>query len=300
MKDMSPRVDTHVHFYTQKDLARVAGALPYSMPKPHPLTTYLDDLIDAGIKPTLVNNVHLSILPDSGNVFASFEELALLRQRDPARYDGIRLVGTLLAEPAYATEERLSHPSIQGIRIVLHDATVEAVPPDRYSSSAWRDLFARLAPHQHVHIYAQRPEVNLLALQQVPAGVSVLIDHLGTCHAGRGVDDPAFAHLLECARARGNVFFKGPGYRTSIDPDVAAAFATRIVDTLGPERLLLEATDAPHVGGDSTGRSFADAFDALSAYSFVDRLAEKVSLSTGVMPSALRREACAGLFPFPS
>ena len=43
------------------NLRRVAGSLPYALPEPHPLTAYLDTLIDAGIAPTLHNNVHLSI-----------------------------------------------------------------------------------------------------------------------------------------------------------------------------------------------------------------------------------------------
>lgn len=79
----------------------MAGSLPYTLPEPHPLTAYLDTLIDAGIAPTLLNNVHLSILPDSENVFASFDELRKLQAADPLRYGDVKLVGTIKAEPAY-------------------------------------------------------------------------------------------------------------------------------------------------------------------------------------------------------
>ena len=86
MLPLIKRIDSHVHFYTSQDLRRVAGSLPYALPEPHPLTTYLDTLIDAGIAPTFLNNVHLSILPDSENVFASFDELKHLQAANPLRY----------------------------------------------------------------------------------------------------------------------------------------------------------------------------------------------------------------------
>ena len=79
MLPLIERTDCHVHFFTSQDLLRVSAALPYALPAPHSLTVYLDNLIDAGIAPRLINNVHLSILPDSENVFASFDELKSLQ-----------------------------------------------------------------------------------------------------------------------------------------------------------------------------------------------------------------------------
>jgi predicted TIM-barrel fold metal-dependent hydrolase len=297
MTPATPRIDAHVHFYTASDLARVGGGLPYALPAPHPLSAYLDTLIDAGMTPSLLNNVHLSILPDSGNVFASFDELAGLQERDPLRYGSVRLVGTILADPFYANADRLAHPQVQGIRIVLHDAAPEAVGDDAYADVDWQQLFARLRPDQHVHVYAQEPAVNLKVLRQLPERVPVLIDHLGTCHPERGVDDPAFAALLREARARGNVYFKGPGYRTAIDVAAALPFAVRIAERVGAHRLLLEASDAPHVGGDREGRAYADHFTPLAAFDFVARLARATAARTSIAPDALLRGASAEIFP---
>jgi predicted TIM-barrel fold metal-dependent hydrolase len=293
----TPRIDTHVHFYTARDLARVGGGLPYTLPAPHPLSAYLDALIDAGVRPTLLNNVHLSILPDSENVFASFDELAGLQERDPFRYGSVRLVGTILADPFYASAERLAHPQVQGVRIVLHDATPEAVGDDAYIGADWQQLFTRLRPDQHVHVYAQEAAVNLKVLRQLPERIPVLIDHLGTCHPERGVDEPAFAALLREARERGNVYFKGPGYRTAIDAAAALPFAVRIAERVGAHRLLLEASDAPHVGGDREGRAYADHFTPLAAFDFAARLARATAAQTGITADALLRGASAEIFP---
>lgn len=136
----SMSLDGHVHFFTASDLAAVAGPLPYELPTAHSLSDYLADLTQAGLVPRLLNNVHLSILPDSSNVFASFEDIEKLRVQWPEHYGDIRLVGTIKADPAYATAERLLHPQVVGIRIVLHDAPPESIPDQAYHGDDWSTL----------------------------------------------------------------------------------------------------------------------------------------------------------------
>lgn len=291
MLPSNERIDSHVHFYTRDDLHRVAGSLPYSLPEPHPLTTYLDQLIDAGITPTVINNVHLSILPDSENVFASFTELEQLQAANPQRYGSVKLVGTIKADPAYATRERLAHPQVIGARIVLHDAKPETVSPEDFSSEQWSAFYARLLPHQHLHIYAKAAETNLRVLRQVPENVRVIIDHLGSCHAERGPDEPAYLALLAEAKRRGNVWFKGPGYRTSSDPAQTARFVTQIVRHVGVEKIVLEATDAPHVGTDNAGVAYSKLFDLNKTFSFVDAVAHHVSKEIRIPVGQLLRTA---------
>jgi predicted TIM-barrel fold metal-dependent hydrolase len=289
MLPLIKRIDSHVHFYTAHDLRRVAGSLPYTLPEPHPLTAYLDTLIDAGIAPTLLNNVHLSILPDSENVFASFDELKRLQAANPVRYGAIKLVGTIKAEPAYATQERLAHPQVIGARIVLHDARPETVTATCFSDESWSALYARLLPHQHLHIYAKEADTNLRVLRQIPRNVRVIIDHLGTCHSERGITEPAYIALLTEARERGNVWFKGPGYRTCVYPEETARFVTQIVRTVGADKILLEATDAPHVGTDNRGVPYSEFFNLNSAFNFVDAVAQHVSTETRIPVGQLLR-----------
>ena len=298
-------IDAHVHLYTQADLTRVAAnspsglpsGLPYQLPQPHPLKPYLDELIAVGAKPQAINNVHLSILPDSENVFASFEELKRLQAQEPQRYGDTRLVGTILADPVYATAQRLQHPQVKGIRLVLHDAQPETIAPQAYATVDWLQLFGRLRADQHLHIYAKDPETNLRVLRQMPTGVVTVIDHLGTCYPERGVHDRSFAALLDEARARGNVYFKGPGYRTAIEWQDVVQFAVQIVRVVGAEKLILEASDAPHVGADGRGRAYAAHFTAFKAFDFANRLAQAVAEQTDLHPAdLLRRQATRLLF----
>jgi predicted TIM-barrel fold metal-dependent hydrolase len=291
MLPLTERIDSHVHFYTSEDLRRVAGSLPYTLPEPHPLTAYLDTLIDAGITPTLLNNVHLSILPDSENVFASFDELKQLQAINPQRYGNVKLVGTIKADPAYATQERLAHPQVIGARIVLHDARPETVSATCFSDESWSALYARLSPHQHLHIYAKEAETNLRVLRQIPRDVRVIIDHLGTCHYERDVIEPAYITLLAEASERGNVWFKGPGYRTSVDPEKTAGFVKQIVGMVGADKLILEATDAPHVGTDNQRSPYSKCFDSGKAFKFVDAVAQHVSKQTKIPVEQLLRGA---------
>ncbi|SEL46875.1 Predicted metal-dependent hydrolase, TIM-barrel fold [Pseudomonas agarici] len=265
--------------------------LPYALPKPHPLTTYLDKLITAGIAPRLINNVHLSILPDSENVFTSFVELQGLQAANPSRYGGIRLVGTIKADPAYATSERLAHPQIIGARIVLHDAKPETVSDTSFSDEPWSAFYARLLPHQHLHVYAKEAETNLRVLRQLPTHLRVVIDHLGSCHRERGPDEPAYSALLSEASRRGNVWFKGPGYRTSTDPVETAGYVIQIARIVGADKILLEATDSPHVGTDNKGVRYAQLFDLAKAFHFVDAVAQQVSAQTHIPVGQLLQAA---------
>jgi len=295
MLPLTKRIDSHVHFYTANDLQRVAGLLPYTLPAPHPLTSYLDALIDTGVSPTLINNVHLSILPDSENVFASFDELTKLQAHNPRRYGGIKLVGTIKADPDYATRARLAHPQIIGARIVLHDAPPASVSETRFSDASWSEFYARLSPHQHVHVYAREAETNLRVLRQIPESVRVVIDHLGSCHSERGPAEPSYMALLDEAKRRGNVWFKGPGYRTSVSAEEVAGFALQIVRIIGADRILLEASDAPHVGAGNNGVPYSSQFDLPLVFDFVDAVAQQTSSHTQVPLDQLLRGAAAQL-----
>ncbi|MFJ4349051.1 amidohydrolase family protein [Pseudomonas sp. NPDC089401] len=297
MNNDNALIDSHVHFFTQEDLTAPGAELPYALPNAHPLVDYLATLASSGLKPVLLNNVHLSILPDSANVFSSFAELARLQVAHPGKYDHVRLVGTIKADPDYADERRLGHPQVVGVRIVLHDAPPQRVAPDAYSTSPWMALYERLAAHQHVHVYAQSAETNVRVLRQIPRQVRVVLDHLGTCQVEKGADDVAFLELLEAAQARGNVWFKGPGYRTCSDVCQVLPFVTRIVDALGADKLLLQASDAPHVGADPHGNAYNDLFDPVGAFDFVRRLANAASECCSATADELLHGAAPIVFP---
>lgn len=285
-------IDFHVHLYSADDLPANDAQLPYALPAPHPVKDYLDRLIDLGLKPGLVNNVHLSILPDSENVFRSFNTLARLQAENAERYGDIEMVGTILACPEYATTERLNHPQIKGIRFVLHDADPESIMPESYSTTDWQNLYARLRGDQHIHIYAQEPEANLRVLCQLPEDQVVIIDHLGTCRGARGAKDSAYQALLDEAKRRGKVWFKGPGYRTANTPEEVLPFTLEIVQHLGADHLILEASDAPHVGLDAADQPYKALFTPESALEFTLRLAKLTAEQSDLSYAALLNGAC--------
>lgn len=183
----------------------------------------------------MLHNAHLSILPDSTNVYASFDELEALQVFDPDRYGAIALTGTILADPSYATEARLAHPQVKGIRVVLHDTPPGEIADDLCVGPEWAALFDRLRPDRHLHIYAKDPRANLIILRRLPDHVPLMVDHLGTCYPERGDTDPDYIGLIAAVRARGNTVFKGPGYRTSLRAEAALPFLMRILDLLGPQ-----------------------------------------------------------------
>lgn len=290
-------IDGHVHLYTAEDLGNVPDNLPYVLPEPHPLKNYLDGLMSNGMYPVLINNVHLSILPDSENVFASFRQLEELQKSNPEKYDRVVLIGTIVANPDYATGERLQHPQIVGVRIVLHDAKPESVGGDQYKSPAYLDLWKRLRADQHIHVYAMEAETNLRVLKQLPEENTVVIDHLGSCYAARGTDEAAYQDLLKEAKRRGNVYFKGPGYRTAVEVEQASPFVRRIIELLGEEKILLQASDAPHVGKDFQGRSYAEMFSAADAITYTNHLAKAVCNQIDSMELSILHGAASKLFP---
>lgn len=270
-------VDSHVHFFDRNDLSVIEGPLPYQLPRPHRVKDYLDRLDILGIKPSIIANVHLSILPNSDNVFRSFSELEELQRSDPDRYKGITMIGTLVADPQYATEDKLKHPQVKGVRIVLHDKTADAVSDSEYLTSEYNALFARLRNDQHVHIFGKRPSTILKVVRQIPEHVTIAIDHLGTCFPYEVVENNAHISLLQIARMRGNVYFKGPGYRTDITPQAVVPIVERIIAAVGPQKVVLSASDAPHVGKNNDGRPYSKHFTPSSAFAFARTIAEKVA-----------------------
>ncbi|MNE51981.1 hypothetical protein D3C80_1466350 [compost metagenome] len=87
------------------------------------------------------------------------------------------------------------------------------------------------------------------------------------------------------------MWFKGPGYRTCVHPEETARFVTQIVCAVGADKILLEATDAPHVGTDNKGIPYSDLFNLGKAFNFVDAVALHVSKETRTPVGQLLRGA---------
>lgn len=271
-------IDSHVHLYTADDLKKVnTNGLPYVLPAPHSLHGYLQHCEEQlGSLPTLINNVYLSILPDSENIIHSFEQMDALKKANPQKYGNIQLVGTVKAIPGPVTAELIKHPQVKGIRFSLHDLSPEKVGEAQYKSKAWQETFLALRSDQHVHIYAKQPATILKILKQIPASVTIVADHIGICDPEKGPDDQHFQALLSEAARRKNVYFKGPGYRTKINPMEVVPYVEAIIRKIGADKIILQATDAPFVGKNTQGVTFKDAFDLKKIHAFTHQLAAEI------------------------
>jgi predicted TIM-barrel fold metal-dependent hydrolase len=292
-------IDCHAHFYAQEDLDRVVTELPYKLPKPHSLKDYLDQLEKHNIKPSSIMNAHLSILPDSENIFRSFKNLNQLQAMDSQRYGGIKIFGTIKADPQYATLSRLRHPQVKGIRFVIHDKTADEIK-GKYNSAEYKTMYQRLRADQHIQINAMRPKAALEMIKQLPEHVIVAIDHLGMWYPFDKTQKKHHDELLDLAKERGNIYFKGPGYRTDIDPKFAIDFATKIIKNVGPDKLILSATDAPHIGTNNSNMSYDTYFTPHKAYQFSRKVALEVSHQTGIPVKAILEDNFYKLIQEPS
>jgi hypothetical protein len=64
---------------------------------------------------------------------------------------------------------------------------------------------------------------------------------------------------------------------------------TQIISAVGADKIVLEATDAPHVGTDNKGVAYAELFDPHRAFNFVDAVALHVSKATRIPVGQLLR-----------
>ena len=275
---MTCGVDVHVHFYDAGHLRSATLPVGYTCPRAYEPEAHLQALAREGPVP-LVVSVYMSVFPGPAHVLDSLDRFETLRQHDPHLWGRTRMLGVVNADPDQAGNGLLEDPRILGVRFTLHRLDPAAFER-RYhtkASRAWDRLFNVLADRgQHVLLYAVDPRVCRAALRWIPPEIPVGVDHLGLFDLPADGTAPDFEPTLESAVNRGNVYFKGPGYRAAPDPERVAPHLRKVLEAVGPHRVLLGATDAPNVGTDpASGASFRDRFpDVYSVTDYTRRLAD--------------------------
>ncbi|MNY68115.1 hypothetical protein D3C86_2058240 [compost metagenome] len=66
----------------------------------------------------------------------------------------------------------------------------------------------------------------------------------------------------------------------------------QIIKKVGSDNLLLEATDAPHVGASNSGVQYAEVLTPEATFEFVDAVAHNLSAKTQLNVDQLLRGAC--------
>ncbi|NEQ69565.1 MAG: amidohydrolase family protein [Symploca sp. SIO2D2] len=268
-------IDAHVHFYSRKDLQQAAIPPGYSHSPDYTLEHHLKEMAQLG-EIRLIISVYMSIFPDAQHVFDSFEEMTNLKQQ----YGEIKMLGFLNADPQHAYNGQLDHPQVQGVRFLLWDTPVEQLKtqfdPD---ASDWQELFRQISKNrQHVLLLATSPTILLESIRLIPPEITIGVDHLGAFSWGIKSEMGGYEELLELAASRGNVYFKGPGYRTDVNPEAVVPFVRRLIEKVGDDKIILEATDAPNVGNHrASGETYRQIYpDAKSALEFTHQLANIV------------------------
>lgn len=257
-------IDTHVHLFSAAD-DNTGIPLVQARQKPNTPDVYFDLLSEQ--KPEGVVVVDFSMAKHSGHVVHSLDEL---------KKQGIKAAGVIkgdLSNPDTLTW--IARDDVKGIRLYARDAV-----PDT-SGAAWDKLFALLR-QQKKHILIFGVGVNLVGLvKQLPQDITLLIDHLGMPDIYNANGDEAFDELLRIVKARKNVYFKGPGYRTSLNVAQLKPVLKRIVESVGADHVILGASDGPFAGPvmeptpEYQGKKFAEVMDYSKVLKFINTLAKE-------------------------
>lgn len=258
-------IDSHVHLFSENNCDNSGIPLVYGRNLLNTPDLYFDILADK--KPEGVVVVDFSKAKDSEHVIKSLDEL---------KAKNIKGAGVIKANLNDArTWEWVKRDDVKGIRLY----SIADIPD--ISGEKWQEMFDILrAGNKHILVFGVG--ANLLALvKQLPKDITLLIDHLGMPDISS--DDKNFNTLLEYAKERGNIYFKGPGYRTSVEIASTAPVAKKIAASLGVNRLILGASDAPFAGPVSdrdtkyAGKQFCEVMDYPKVINFVEELAKNIS-----------------------
>ena len=187
------------------------------------------------------------------------------------------------AEAALANPNVLQQAGIIGVRFMPGARSPESLKTEiDFGSQAWIDLCKALNNNgQQLHLQIANAASFQLILDMLHDQLPILLDHL----AAVGVNDSkntAFNAIVNLAAQRGQVYFKGPGFRSAIQPEDVIPMTTHIVECCGPQALLLGATDAPFVWNAPHSETPLQELipDAAWAYRFTQRLAELTAQQT--------------------
>jgi predicted TIM-barrel fold metal-dependent hydrolase len=259
-------IDTHVHLFSDKDDNKDIPLL-YPLSLLNTLDNYLKALNEN--KPQAVVVVDFSKSKDSQHVISSLDEL---------KQKGIKAAGVIKAN---LNDERtlqwLGREDVKAIRIYAKESL-----PD-LGGEKWANIFAKIKQKsKHILVFGEGE--NLVGtIRQIPKDITILIDHLGCPDINN--KDESYEELLEIAAVRSNIYFKGPGYRTSLDVEKVKPIVKKIVSKVGINRLMLGASDAPFAGIVSesdiqyANKKFCEVMDYQKVIAFVKQLADSVSSS---------------------
>jgi predicted TIM-barrel fold metal-dependent hydrolase len=222
-------IDSHVHLFCKNDNNNeVPNLLPQNV-----LNTpdvYFKEL--ESTPPSALVVVDFSMSKDSQHVISALDELKKIDKKAAGVIKGdVDNINTF---------KWIERDDIKGIRIYAKDSV-----PD-ISNTNWKKLLKIVEDKsKHILIFGKSTYIPEL-VEQIPINIPILIDHLGLPKIQENDED--FNKTLEISKLRHNIYFKGPGYRTSVDVEKVKPIVKKIIDSVGHDKLILGASDAPFAG----------------------------------------------------
>lgn len=230
-------IDTHVHLFPESDAQKELPRLAFAQNQVNTPSVYRD--ANANCRPSGVVVVHFSKAPDSVHVIETLDGMGDCK---------MPIAGVIKADVTDPrTYEWILRDDVKGVRVYAKESA-----PDFSDKAAWDKLWNLVRSQgKHILVFGQAPYLRD-AIAQLPQDIPLVIDHLGLPDITKGASDPDFRALLSEMKSRNAnaapVFYKGPGYRSSLDTHKVQAFVNAIAEALGIEQLMLGASDGPFAG----------------------------------------------------
>lgn len=270
-------IDTHVHLFPESDSGKDLPRLSFARNQINTPSVYRN--ANGSNHPSGVVVVHFSKALDSVHV---------IKTLDGMRGCKMPVAGVIKADVADPrTFQWILRDDIKAVRIYAN-----AAMPDFSDKAAWNRLWNLVrSQKKHMLVFGTAPYLRG-TIAQLPQDIPLVIDHFGMPDVTKGASDPAFNALLAEMKTRNDtaapVYYKGPGYRTSLDVRQVQPFVNTIAVKLGIHRLLLGASDAPFAGfapeTDSRyrGKNLSSLVDFNWIQNYTAHLAKGVAASQGL------------------
>lgn len=234
LSDTSPilGIDAHAHVFS-RELTRVS-ARRYSPDYDATLEQYLAHLREHGLS-------H-GVLVQPSFLGTDNQHLLSALQQAPGQLRGVVVVDPAISRAAL---EQMAGQGVVGIRLNL----VGQAFPD-LAEDQWKRLFTQVAAlGWHVEVHREVEDLPALISALMPYDCKIVVDHFGRPDALLGVEQPAFAQLLELGLS-GRLWMKITGiYRLGGNLEQNMAFAREAMPLLTQafgKRRLVWGSDWPH------------------------------------------------------
>jgi predicted TIM-barrel fold metal-dependent hydrolase len=232
---MTQWIDTHVHIFTEA----TAGETPVM------INGGIND-VPAYVKGLEGNRPSGTVIVDFSKAVTSDHVMETLGELETAGIPAQGIIRGNISDER--TFDWIKHPQVAGIRLYGKSE----IPDFTQDKAKWDQLFALVRQYQkHICLFGD-PKLIRELVAQLPNDLALLLDHLGMPNAHEGENQHDYAQLLADLSSRFKagqaVYFKGPGYRTSFEPNKTVPFMVKIIETFGESQLLLGASDAPFAG----------------------------------------------------